>query len=208
MTDAHTALRPIRVAVIEDHPIMREATVRFLAGVGDIEVVSSTESIEEFMASLHVEIDVVALDLNLPGVGGLAGLATILSRDPQFRVLVLTMSEGDDLRQNVRVGGASGFLTKGCAPTELVSAVRAVAAGELVGLDTPGSTDGKRGVPLDEAEVAVLRLLVAGSSVGDIAGNLAVSFRQGALLIASIKQKTRCATRSEWLQYAIDHDLL
>ena len=187
---------------------MREATVRFLAGAEDIEVVLSQASIEAYRSSAPSEVDVVVLDLNLPGLGGLAGLPLILQADPQLRVLVLTMSEGDELRQSVRAGGAHGFLTKGCAPTELIAAVRSVVAGHLVGLDGLGSADGRREIPLDEAETAVLHLLISGSSVGDIATRLGISFRQGALLIASIKQKTRCTTRSEWLQFAVDHDLL
>lgn len=199
----------VRVAVIEDHPVMREATVRFLAATDGLAVVCAAPSIEEFLASAPAPLDVLVLDLHLPGLSGFEGLPPLRARCPTARVLVLTMSDDAGVRESMRAAGVEGFLTKGCAPTELVDAVRRVARGEMFGLESPAVTRvGSDPVPLTAAEVEVLRLLVASGSVGDIATQLGVSFRQGALIIDAIKQKTGGTSRAEWLRYALDHELL
>lgn len=202
--------QPIRVAVVEDHPVMREATVRFIDSAEGIDVAVAVDSVESLLAHTTTSdaLNVVVLDLNLPGLSGLEGLPLITARCPSAAVLVLTMSDGNEARASAALAGARGFLTKGCAPTDLVEAVRTLSAGGVVGLEPPVGRKRVAPEPLDASEEAVLRLLVAGKSVGDIATQLGVSFRQGALLIASIKDKTGCTSRSEWLQFAVDHDLL
>ena len=76
---------------------------------------------------------VVILDMKLPGVGGSEGIPLLRAASPELRVLVLTMLESDEARSVAREAGADGYLTKGCAPTELIDAVRTVAAGGSVG---------------------------------------------------------------------------
>lgn len=200
----------IRVVVVEDHPVMREATVRFLSNADDVQVVAAFDSVEALLArdATNADIDVVVLDLNLAGMNGIDGLPLITERLSSAATLVLTMSDGSEVRASARAAGARGFLTKGCAPNDLLVGVRSVAAGEWHGLGPAIDRRPSTQEPLDEAEVAVLILLLAGRSVGDIALQLGVSFRQGALLIASIKSKTGCTSRNEWLQYAVDHELL
>jgi len=131
--------RTVRVMVVEDHDLMREATVRFLGRAGDVEVVRAVPSVEDAVLSLAEgnEPDVVVLDMKLPGVGGTEGIPLLRRVRPELRVLVLTMLESAEAREVVRGAGADGFLTKGCAPSELVEAVRTVADGGTVGFGGP-----------------------------------------------------------------------
>ena len=128
--------RTIRVMVVEDHDLMREATIRFLASAHDIEVVGASGSVEDAVVELGRQTahpEVVILDMKLPGVGGSEGIPLLRAASPELRVLVLTMLESDEARSVAREAGADGYLTKGCAPTELIDAVRTVAAGGSVG---------------------------------------------------------------------------
>jgi DNA-binding NarL/FixJ family response regulator len=122
---------PVRVLVADDHQLMREGTAALLGADDRIEVVGLARDGREALAlAERRRPDVVVLDLNMPGVGGLEACARL--RDaPGPEVLMLTVSEEEpDLYAALRVG-AAGYLTKDMPPSELIEAVLAVARGEL-----------------------------------------------------------------------------
>lgn len=211
--------RTIRVMVVEDHDLMREATVRFLSAADDVEVVAAVGTMEDALAALTIDTgrqpDVVVLDMKLPGLSGSEGIPLLRGALPSLRILVLTMLESADARELVRSAGADGFLTKGCAPSELVEAVRTVDRGERVGYGTDARRSASAPTParrrpdgLTTDEVAVLRLLLDSKSVGEIAALLGLGVRQVVTLVGAITDTTEASTRSGWLRYALDHDLL
>lgn len=208
MSDAPA--RTVRVMVVEDHDLMREATVRFLGTAADLEVVGAVASIEEAIEVLRSDQrpDVVVLDMKLPGVSGSEGIPMLRKVVPSVRVLVLTMLESADAKDVVRSAGGDGFLTKGCAPSELVEAVRTVAHGGTVGLGAPAVGDHRGTAALTPDEVGVLRLLLDSKSVGEIAVELGLGMRRVVQLVGSINDKTGASSKSAWLRYALDHDLL
>ncbi|GAA1861368.1 response regulator transcription factor [Paeniglutamicibacter psychrophenolicus] len=124
----------IRVLVVDDHPIYRKGLLAALAGEPDVEVAGEAASAEEALQMLGVleGIGVVLMDLNMPGVGGLAAIGAVEREHPGVRVLVLTMTGGDASVDAALRAGAAGYLVKGANQERIVSAIRSVAAGEMV----------------------------------------------------------------------------
>lgn len=121
----------ITVAVVEDHVAYRSAVVAAIAAGDGITVLAACGSVEELHRRLPaLDVDVVVLDLRLPGVQGAEGVATVVGRGPA--VLVLSaQSDPRDVAEVVRAG-ATGYLLKAAPPDRIVDAVRAVARGQAV----------------------------------------------------------------------------
>jgi DNA-binding NarL/FixJ family response regulator len=122
---------PVRVLVADDHRLMREGTAALFDADDRLEVVGlASDGREALELAARRGPDVVLLDLNMPGVGGLEACAALRERDNPPEVLMLTVSDEEpDLYSALRVG-ASGYLLKDMAPSELIEAVLAVARGE------------------------------------------------------------------------------
>src|SRR6478736_6455100 len=126
----------VRVMVVDDHPMWRDAVERDLAAAG-FQVVAVAANGDEALARFPAcRPHVVVLDLQIPGPNGVEVTAEVLRQDPSARVLILSASgEQDDVLQAVKAG-ATGYLVKSASSKELVTAVRGVAAGDTV--FTPG----------------------------------------------------------------------
>lgn len=210
-----TARRPLRVMVVDDHPVMRAATRRFLDAEADIDVVGEAGAIDSALAVAPTteRLDVIVLDLSLPGQSGLDGAAALRHRYKGVRILMLTVYSDPGIAQHALENGADGFLTKGCAPAELVTAVRAVANGErYVSADLAdvlrGKGAGSGGSGLSPREIEVLRLLIDGVRVTDIADRLGVSLKTASTFKTRIHQKTGCHTLDQLIGFAVQHQLL
>lgn len=124
---------PIRVAVIEDHPMFRQGLVALLNTLPDIDVVGEAADAEEGQHLVtSTEPDVVLMDLHLPGRSGTDLTAHITAHHPNVAVLVLTMLEDDDSIRGALAAGATGYLLKEATPQEITRAVEAVASGQAV----------------------------------------------------------------------------
>ncbi|GAB3112234.1 response regulator transcription factor [Streptomyces calidiresistens] len=122
---------PVRVLVVDDHPIVREGLVALLDRAGGVEVVGAAGDGEEAVALVATRSpDVVLMDLRMPGGDGVAATARITADHPGTRVLVLTTWEGDHDILGAVEAGARGYLLKAAPGEEILAGVRAVAAGE------------------------------------------------------------------------------
>ncbi len=124
---------PLRVLVADDHPMFREG-LRFVLGrEADLVVVGEAATgAETLRLTEELDPDVVVMDLAMPDVGGLAATRRLTDRGARARVLVLTMSEDDESVLAALRAGAGGYLVKGAAPEQVVSAVRGVGQGHAV----------------------------------------------------------------------------
>lgn len=123
----------IRLLVVDDHPVVRAGIVGLLAGEADLDVVGeAADGAEAVTAAAELEPDVVLMDLRMPGTDGVRATEQILRAHPATKVVVLTTYETDtDILRAVEAG-ATGYLLKDTPRSDLVTAVRGVAAGETV----------------------------------------------------------------------------
>jgi two-component system, NarL family, response regulator NreC len=208
----------IRVLVVDDHAIVRTGLRRVLDAEDDIETVAEAPNAERavFEAMEH-RPDVVLMDVVMPGASGIEGMPALLRAVPETKVLVLSMQDDPRYVREAFEAGASGYVLKEAVDTEVVGAVRAVAAGgryvhPALGarLIAAEAEERKRaeGDPLSEREREVLRLLALGHTNQEIASMLFISVRTAETHRAHIMQKLRLSSRAELVRYALEQGLL
>jgi two-component system response regulator NreC len=208
----------IRVVIVDDHAILRAGLRRVLDAEPDIEVVGEAPSAERAVfESIAGHPDVVLMDVMMPGKSGIEGMPAVLRAVPTAKVLVLSMQDDPRYVREAFAAGAAGYVLKEAADSEVVGAVRAVAAGERYVHPTLGArlvaaeAEERRRAeedPLSEREREVLRLLALGHTNQEIAKSLYISVRTAETHRAHIMQKLRLSSRAELVRYALDNGLL
>ncbi len=215
---------PIRVMVVDDHPMWRDAVARDLTEAGYDVVASAADGAQALRITGATRPDVVVLDLQLPDMSGVEVTRGLRAAHPAVRVLVLSASgEQQDVLDAVKAG-AAGYLLKSAARPEFLDAVRRTAGGDAV--FTPGlaalvlgefrrlaSGDGAGGaggadVPrLSERETEILRMVATGMSYKQIATRLVLSHRTVQNHVQNTLGKLHLHNRVELVRYAIEHGL-
>ena len=208
----------IRVLIVDDHAVVRSGLSLVVGAEDDLEVVGEAGSAREAIFEARtLKPDVILLDVVMPDQSGLDLLPTLLYEHPQVRVLVLSMQDDPQYVRRAFAEGASGYVLKDAADTEVVAAIREVARGgryvhpELgARLIAAEAADERRAEedPLSDREREVLRLLALGHTNQEIARQLYISIRTAETHRAHIMQKLRLSTRAELVRYAIAHGLL
>ena len=209
----------MRVALCDDHGVVRSGLRRILAAEPDLEVVGEAGTIREAVVLAASERpDVFVMDLNLPDGSGINATATVRKASPATRVLILTVHDDVAYLRRAFEAGADGYVLKEAADVELVNAVRQVASGHqyvhptlgaaLLAPDTPTARFGGPGGALSEREVEVLRCIALGSTNSEIAEGLYVSVRTVETHRAHIQQKLNIRTRAQLVRFARDAGLL
>ncbi|HST18055.1 MAG TPA: response regulator transcription factor [Gaiellaceae bacterium] len=208
----------IRVLIVDDHAVVRSGLGLVVGAEQDLEVVGEAGSARDAIFEARaLRPDVILLDVVMPDQSGLDILPTLLHEQPQARVLVLSMQDDPQYVRRAFAEGASGYVLKEAADTEVVAAIREVAGGgryvhpELGARLIAAEADEERRAaedPLSEREREVLRLLALGHTNQEIAKQLYISIRTAETHRAHIMQKLRLSTRAELVRYAIAHGLL
>jgi DNA-binding NarL/FixJ family response regulator len=130
----HIVNGDIAVLIVDDHPVYRKGLTSALADADDVTVVGEAASGEEALRAVAdlTRVDVVLMDLHMDGIGGVTATAELSRSHPDVAVLVLTMSAETEALRDALLAGARGYLVKGANQERILSAVRAVAAGEFV----------------------------------------------------------------------------
>ena len=204
----------IRVLLADDHGLVREGLRAILAKGADIEVAAEAANGDEVLAlARKEEFDVALLDLSMPGLSGIALIKRLKIERPKLRILVLSMHGEAQYAARALKAGASGYLTKDSAASQLLGAIRTIAAGgvqiseaaaaQLIGTAQDESPHEK----LSDREYEVLRRIVAGGTVTDIADALNLSVKTISTHKARILQKLNVGGTAELVRYAIEHGL-
>ncbi len=212
---------PVRVMVVDDHPMWRDAVERDLDAAGfDVVAVAATgaQALARFPAARP---QVVVLDLQIPAPSGVEVTAEVLRADPSARVLILSASgEQDDVLGAVKAG-ATGYLVKSASSTELVAAVRRVSQGDTVftpglaglvlgefrRLSEPGREEDPDRPRLTERETEVLRMVAKGMSYKQVAERLVLSHRTVQNHVQNTLRKLQLHNRVELTRWAIAQGL-
>jgi two-component system response regulator NreC len=209
----------IRVALCDDHGVVRSGLRRILDDEPDIEVVGDAATAEDAVAIARAKRpDVFVMDLGLPGTGGITATRQVRDASPKTVVLILTVHDDVGYLRKAFDAGASGYLVKEAADVDLVQAVRTVAAGgqyvhpslgaALLAPEAARARLGGPGGELSEREQEVLRLIALGLTTAEIGERLYVSVRTVETHRAHIHQKLDVRTRAELVGFARDAGLL
>lgn len=210
-----TAPPPVRILLVDDHPIVREGLALFLGSDPAMQVCGQADDTTEALRILStVPVDLMILDLNLGGSSGLDLLSASRERFPEVLVLVLSMHGEPELIRRAIQLGAAGFVRKQDAPNLLFSAINRALAGEvhippslsrslLQPADSPHMLDETAPPPaLTEREEEILRLIGEGRSPGEIAAGLGISPRTVDAHQTNLKKKLGAGTTRELLLFA------
>ena len=218
MTTGDTgAERAIRVLVVDDHEMVAAAVAMALEQERDIEIVGIVGTLAGARSRMAVDPpDVVLLDHRLPDGLGVEEIPRLKSLAPSAKIVVVSAVSDDSTLVAATEAGCSGFLSKTGKVEDLVAAVRAAAAGEV--LVSPAllsrlltrlhRTQRGLGSDLTPRELEVLRRIALGHTNTEIAGLVHVSVRTVETHRAAIARKTGRQTRAELVRYALDHGLL
>jgi DNA-binding NarL/FixJ family response regulator len=205
----------VRIALVDDHAVVREGYRRLLELEQGFEVVAEFAEADAAYAALSrdgSEVDLAILDLSLPGRSGLELLRRLKLRRPALRMLVFSMHEHPAMVSQCLGVGAEGFVTKSSAPEVLVDAVRRIAGGaRALSPDVQGAFGQDEAAPphmrLSPREFDVLQSLIHGASVSEISRSLRLSAKTVANYQTLVRQKLGVGNAVELLRYARAHGL-
>ena len=208
----------IRIVIADDHTIVREGLKQVLLAAADLSVVGEAKNGNEVLQRLRdTEFEVLLLDMSMPGKSGTELIRQVHAEKPKLRILILSMHEEEQYAVRAIKSGASGYLTKESASAQLVSAIRKVAGGgafisasvaEQLALGAMPQSEGPAHSTLSDREFQVLRMLVSGRSVSEIAEDLHLSVKTVSTHKARMMLKMNISTQADLIRYAIAHRLV
>lgn len=215
----------IRVLIADDHAVVRAGLRLLLNAQPDLEVVAEAADGREALARCReTDPDVVTLDLTMPGDGSMQVIVRLREECPRTRVLVLTMHDDAAYLRVALAAGASGYVTKSAADTELLAAIRAVhhgrtfvdlslgqgalSAGPVIRGAEARPDAGRRAQRLSRRETEVLHLLAHGHTNQWIAEHLQVSIKTVETYRARLADKLNLYNRADYVRYAVNTGLV
>lgn len=207
-----------RILIADDHTIMRDGLKQILADYSDIEVAGEAgDGTEALQKIRQQEWDIVILDMSMPGKSGIELLKQIKTEKPALPILVLSMNKEEQYAGRALKAGASGYLCKDSASSQLVCAIRKVAAGgifispeaaEKMALRTiVTKSDAPPHTLLSDREYQIFELIIAGKGVTEMADILSISVKTVSTHKTRIMQKLSRPTVAELVRYAMEHGL-
>ncbi len=208
----------IRILIADDHTIVREGLKQILAETSDIIVSAEASTGQDTLRKVRTQnFDIILLDISLPGISGLDVLKQIKSLKPGLPVLILSMYPEEQYAVRTLRAGASGYLTKESASSELIRAIREVAQGkkyitmslaEKIALSWDTETSRPLHEALSDREYQVLCLIASGRTVKEISRLLSLSVKTVSTHRSRILKKMDMRNNSQLTHYAIKHNLI
>ena len=209
----------VKTIVVDDHAIVRRGIVQIVAEHPDISVVAEAGDYGQLRTALrlHGEVDLVVMDVSLPGKNGIDILKALREEMPRLKVLIVSMYPEDQYAVRAFRAGAAGYLNKASAPDKLVEAINQVIAGRkyvtpeiaqalIENLNAP--QEGAAHDKLSDREFQTLKLIASGKRLSDIAESLALSPKTVSVYRARILEKMGMSNNAELTHYAIKNGLV
>jgi DNA-binding NarL/FixJ family response regulator len=208
----------IRVIICDDHAMIRRGIKETLSEAVDIQVTAEAGNYAEVREAIRLkECDVLVLDLNLPGRGGLEVLSSLREANSPIKVLIVSMFAEDQYAIRCLRAGAQGYLNKGGDPSDLITAVRTIAQGRkyvtpdvahmlVDSLSTPENQS--LHATLSERELQTLLKIASGKRLSDIAEELMLSPKTVSVYRARVLEKLKLGNNAELTVYAIRNELV
>lgn len=207
----------MRVLIADDHPIVRQGIQKIVDATADMRVeAEAVDAQQTLQCAESGALDLVLLDLSMPGADGLDLLKELRRRKPQLPVLVLTMYSEEQFAIRALKAGAGGYLTKDAVPEELVRAIRTVVGGRHYISSTLGDRlattiiDGDAGAQherLSDREYQVFRRIAVGRTSREISAELVLSVKTVATYRTRVLEKMGMRTNAELVSYAVRNRL-
>jgi two-component system, NarL family, invasion response regulator UvrY len=207
----------IRVFFTEDHAIVREGLKQILADTKDIVVAGEAADGEEALAKITTgDYDIIVMDISMPGRNGLEILKELKEKKPELPVLILSMYPEDVYAIRSFRGGASGYLSKESAPTELITAIRKVSSGgkyisaglaEKLVVNLGDDAGKPLHEKLSDREYQILCMIASGKTGTQIAAELTLSAKTVSTYRTRILEKMELKNNAELTHYAIQNGL-
>jgi len=203
--------KPITVLLVDDHQIVRVGFRRLIETTSDIRVLAEAQSGEEsYQLVDDLRPDVIIMDINMPGIGGLEAIGRLRKRNVKEKIIALTVHETEPFPSRVLAAGAQGYLSKRCAPQELIQAIRKVYRGETFVTNqvmreinkTPGNDEAAIN-KLTPREFQVFSLLAEGRTAIEIGHDMNLSHKTIHSHRSNIMKKLKLETSFSIVQFAI-----
>ena len=208
----------IRVGIVDDHAIVRTGLRQFLGEQVDLRVVGEAASGREAIDLVrNTEMDVLVMDLSMPGQSGIDALGMIRAKAPELAVLILSGYPEEHYAVNLIRQGARGYLNKECDPMEIVQAIRTVTLGrryispavaELLAQQLGRLDAGAPHEQLSEREFQVFLKLARGETAGEIAKALSLSVKTVSTYRTRLLEKMNLSSNSDLTYYALKNRLI
>jgi two-component system, NarL family, invasion response regulator UvrY len=209
----------INIGIVDDHAIVRTGLRQFFSEQVDLRVVGEAASGREAIELVRTttDMDVLVLDLSMPGQSGIDALGMIRAKAPDLGILILSGYPEEQYALNLIRQGASGYLNKECDPMEIVSAIHTIAMGRryispsvaaLLGEQLNRKDSGPAHQQLSEREFQVFLKLAKGESAGDIAKTLSLSIKTVSTYRTRVMEKMSLASNSDLTYYALKNSLI
>jgi DNA-binding NarL/FixJ family response regulator len=208
----------IRILIADDHAIVRAGLKQFIADQVDMEVSAEAASGAEAIAAVRAgEFDVVLLDISMPDKNGIDTLKTLRHVKPELPVLMLSAYAEDQYAVNLLRAGASGYLNKEAASTQLVGAIRTVVQGrkyvspslaQILADGVSGDAEKPLHAELSQREFQIFCKLAAGAAVSKIADELNLSVKTVSTYRTRILEKMAMKSNADLTYYAIKNGLI
>lgn len=208
----------IRILIADDHAIVRQGLRQIVASDHQLTIVGEAANGNELLSlARKTGVDVVVLDITMPGRNGLETLKELKRDYPSLPVIILSMHPEDQYAVRVFKAGAAGYMNKETATEELVAAIKKVyrggkyispQLGELLASHIESNHAGEPHKSLSDRELEVFYLLASGETVGRISEELNLSVKTISTYRTRILEKMNMTTNAELIRYAFDYKLL
>ncbi|WP_417729153.1 response regulator transcription factor [Roseovarius sp.] len=204
---------PIRIVIVDDHPMVAEGIQSILESYADVEILATLSNGQAIIDQVEaLAPDVILLDLNMPGLGGLTTTEIILEKRPETRILILSMHDSPEYISSALSHGAAGYVLKDVPTDEIKRAIDAVMTGQrYLCTGAKGSLapyENPEREQLTNREQTILLQLAQGKSNKDVAQALDISVRTVETHRKNIKRKLGIASTAGLTRYALEHGVL